>query len=735
MPRKSIETRKTTRPQPTAREPPPVPERVCYTSFEDLSNDAVKSLPAGWVILQRNTSQLQIGLRLSSGQDQWSILVVIEAQHFLADVKVLDIHGAHLQADLETKKLGSFLRELQAQAMCPGITNPSLQQFAGHPDGKTGYFQHIRYSFEDGKMLHTSCVRSVQCELLIETDKSYCRSCQSVQDILQEKLARHETVKAIKPNDSLRGLSKKQLKEAFKAERKKNFVKQAEEFKARIPSESVDLPEDLHNDLQQAMGSLQDPLQRLFWEEQLKAFEKKEHGMRWHPMMIRLAILIHSKSEAAYETLRKTGVLKLPGKSTLREYTAATESKSGFQPEVVDELKKYARQLPENQRFVVLLHDEMTIKSDLVFESRSGQLVGFVHSDKDCGLKPNRKLATHALVFYAVGINSNLKMSLGFFPTKSATADQLYSLFWQAVACLEEAGFKVVVSTSDKAPPNQRLYQMMGDPDQVVYRTVNLLTPERWIFLISDPPHLIKTVRNNLSSSAEGPSTRCLWNNAHHILWKHFSRLYHQDMEMGVARSGLTLQHIRLNPHSVMNVRLAAQTLSSRVAAAMQTYGGLECQETATFVKLMDRFFDCLNTRHLHEAEHKRKPDLRPYTDANDERFRFLQEDFLGYLFQWKASVENRPGFSRAEKAKMYLTYQTHRGLVMTVNGFIEATRFLLTNGVRFLLSNKFCQDPIEEHFGRQGNGPHIRKSQCLALCPPGKVSEASASAGVYRHP
>jgi hypothetical protein len=43
----------------------------------------------------------------------------------------------------------------------------------------------------------------------------------------------------------------------------------------------------------QQVSSL-NPMTRLFWE-QVKAFQCKGiQGMRWHPMMIRLAILLHS---------------------------------------------------------------------------------------------------------------------------------------------------------------------------------------------------------------------------------------------------------------------------------------------------------------------------------------------------------------------------------------------------------------------------------------------------------
>ena len=48
-----------------------------------------------------------------------------------------------------------------------------------------------------------------------------------------------------------------------------------------------------------------------------------------------------------------------------------------------------------------------------------------------------KDIATHVLVFMIVGINTHLKMSLGYFPTKSATAEKIYPIFWRAVAILE----------------------------------------------------------------------------------------------------------------------------------------------------------------------------------------------------------------------------------------------------------------------------------------------------------
>lgn len=235
------------------------------------------------------------------------------------------------------------------------------------------------------------------------------------------------------------------------------------------------------------------PLCKLFWEEQQKAFRQKEKGMRWHPMVIRLAILLHSKSKAAYEILRKTGVLKLPGSSTLREYTSAYDPQEGFSQEVMEELKRAASKLHENQRFVALLHDEMSIRSDLVFDVRTGALVGFVNKDTWTFDHQEEKLATQALVFYVVGMNSSLKMSIGYFGTKNSKADELYQLLWAAIGFVEECGLKVISSTSDKASPNQKLYQLHQVPalaGEVCFKTTNLFAPERHLLHIRpSTPH------------------------------------------------------------------------------------------------------------------------------------------------------------------------------------------------------------------------------------------------------
>ncbi len=62
------------------------------------------------------------------------------------------------------------------------------------------------------------------------------------------------------------------------------------------------------------------------------------------------------------------------------------------------------------------------------------------------------------------------------------------------------------------------------------------------------------------------------------------------------------------------------QVLSKTVADAFSYEANSNLRETERFVRLFDRFFDCMNVRNFTEAIYQRKPDLRPYRRSDDPR-------------------------------------------------------------------------------------------------------------------
>ena len=50
----------------------------------------------------------------------------------------------------------------------------------------------------------------------------------------------------------------------------------------------------------------------------------------------------------------------------------------------------------------------------------------------------------------------------------------------------------------------------------------------------------------------------------------------------------------------------------------------------------------------------------------------------------------------------MFISWHTYEGVQITTLSVVEATRFLLSEGMEYVLTERFCQDPVEEYFGNQ---------------------------------
>ena len=108
-------------------------------------------------------------------------------------------------------------------------------------------------------------------------------------------------------------------------------------------------------------------------------------------------------------------------------------------------------------------------------------------------------------------------------------------------------------------------------------------------------------------------------------------------------------------------------------------------------------FFDCSNVRSTteHASKEQKNYRIKLYESVDDERFVWMKNTFLKYLEDWKTSTQTREGtFTATAREKMFLSHQTYEGFKITVNSHVEA--------IKFLLSESFMQDVIEDYFGHQ---------------------------------
>ena len=169
--------------------------------------------------------------------------------------------------------------------------------------------------------------------------------------------------------------------------------------------------------------------------------------------------------------------------------------------------------------------DEMKIQENLVWDKHTGDLIGYVDfGDAELNyatLQNSTNIATHVLVFLLCSVVNPFKFSLANFATTGATSSQMFPLLWKVISICELNSLKVLAVTCDGASPNRKLFRMhfpltkeddMNPDIDVTYRTVNLFSSEkRFIYFISDVPHLMKTARNCLYNSGKGRYTRYMW--------------------------------------------------------------------------------------------------------------------------------------------------------------------------------------------------------------------------------
>lgn len=238
--------------------------------------------------------------------------------------------------------------------------------------------------------------------------------------------------------------------------------------------------------------------------------------------------------------LRESGCIKLPTQRTLRDYTYYVQASTGFSSEVDQMLLKAAdvKSGPERDKCVLLLIDEMHIREDLVFDKHSGKMIGYTNlgeinnhlidfeqSISNPVAVP--KFAKTMLVFMVRGLFNKLQFAYVQFPAIDLSGDLLYDPFWEAVGRIEKCGLKVLCiyphycyiqavklifllgACSDNGWCfNQSVLSkatQKGKGNSIQVRK-SICSYNRDLLFFSDPPHLLKTIRNCWNSKY-----RCLW--------------------------------------------------------------------------------------------------------------------------------------------------------------------------------------------------------------------------------
>ena len=371
--------------------------------------------------------------------------------------------------------------------------------------------KHVVASLESDTGIGFSTIRHRDCELILGERagaNSRCEKCKHYRKSLNSMLSRLQqksTSDRVKPSShtNYRFLSSPEKVDRLHRLHQENRMakQQFERMKQRIrqlgEQDGILLDEMTHTDLKTIMQEnakeVADSfpaksIQQLFWEQQQQAASVSDsRSMRWHPLMIKWCIYLRHISSGAYETLRTSGVVRLPSQRTLRDYTHYVKAHPGYSGEVDKQLSEAAKvhTCQDFKKYIVLVMDEMHIKEDLVYDKHSGELIGFVNLGEinsyllqfeqqlEGRTSEHEPLANSMVVFMVRGLFTRLQFPYAQFPSISIKGDLLFDPFWEAVSRLERCDLKVLALICDGASVNRRLFKLHQTGKEVVHEVIN----------------------------------------------------------------------------------------------------------------------------------------------------------------------------------------------------------------------------------------------------------------------
>ena len=437
--------------------------------------------------------------------------------------------------------------------------------------------------------------------------------------------------------------------------------------------------------------------------------EKKNPGA-YPPELRSFAMTLKFYSAKAYNYVRKSFDLGLPCASVIRSWYSSMDGEPGFTKDAMAALKAKVLAAKRDGQEVVcaLMLDEMAIRKHVEWDGK--RFRGFVDLGtgiNDDSLPP----ATDALVYMAVSLNSNWKVPCGYFLVNGLTGNEKAGLTKECIAKLHDVGVKVVSFTCDGPTSHQSMLKALGarlSPDNLQAFFEHPCDPNAKIYVFLDACHMIKLVRNTMSDwkilkDKHGSA----------INWEYLVKLQELQESEGLHLANkLRAAHIDWKPQK-MKVNLAAQTLSSSVADALEYCEGKlklpqfqGCGPTVQFIRVFDRLFDVLNSRNPLARNFK-----APIRKSNFEYTKKFLDEASEYIRNLKTSDGQSILTSRRKTGFL--------GFLVDIDAVVGLVQDLVNveNPVlKYLLTYKMSQDHLELFFsavrasGGWNNNPTSRQ-------------------------
>ena len=410
-------------------------------------------------------------------------------------------------------------------------------------------------------------------------------------------------------------------------------------------------------------------------------------GRRHSDEVKRFAMTLHFYSPRAYEHVRS--VFMLPHAKSIANWTSSVDCEAGFFIDVFRELKQKVISKSIKPE-CALFCDGMKIRSSVIYNKNTGSFEGFVNFGKDIVISEDDVIATEALVFMLVGLRGSWKYPIGYVLIASIDANNLHCLLSRALELSAQHNLSVHSITLDGPSYNlaaMRLFGCnLGNESSSINGKFKISEYQHDLYFFPDPCHMVKLARNALADLG------IIAHRGIFIEWKYFVKLNEIQLDEGFKFANrLSNRHIQYQRHK-MNVSVAAQTLSSSVADAIEFLmeSGhpffTNASATIRFIRMIDELFDLLNSKNLYGRGFKKPLDIQ-----NKEIWLRKIKAGIEYL----SDLQDINGVSLLKHRRKTFVL----GFITSLKSIQDLALYLLTKPVdpfNFPLVYKLSQDHVE---------------------------------------
>ena len=332
------------------------------------------------------------------------------------------------------------------------------------------------------------------------------------------------------------------------------------------------------------------------------------------------------------------------------------------------------------QKLCVLHVNEISIKERLHYDPHKDRLDGFEELGNNT---THHNIANHASVFMVRGLCEKWKQTIGYFFTSGPMkVTHLKTLTVEAIRTLRECGLDCICLICDQGSNNQSLMRHLN----VSVTHPSFHVDDKDVYVLHDTPHVLKNTRNNMKNSGY------VWGGKI-VSWRVIEDVYLYDQTRQIKMlDKITKKHVYLQGFGTkMRVRLAAQILSHRVAAAIETMVQVKhlqgeeadvAMATAAFCDAINSLFDVFNS-------HSRggKYPLARAIQSGSPHFEYLDS-----CLDWLATMYV-PGKEGQRQLPCIQAWQ------MNIHSLKAIWEYVQGAGMSYLITNRLNQDALENFF------------------------------------